>query len=149
MKKLLIFFGILLLFPLASAFYEGQTFTQSQIDGYDILTLTKQDIDLHATSYRVLSRYSVLVYYDYLEIYPQPDNTYIANYSHNYIILNAVEMGQMCYNQNNAVTLNCIKNVYIEGKTDLFLNYVRYDVNYYKTGIKNALLAWLDSLVGG
>jgi len=151
MKKILITLAILLMFPLVNAFYDGQTFTQTQIDNYDVSTLTKQDIDLHPTSYTILTRYSVKVYYDYLEIYPQIDGTYLVQYSHGRVIWNAEEMGEMCYNVTNPPThqayLDCVVNTYIPSKTDRFLNYVRHDAMYYKTGIRSYLINLLNGWI--
>ena len=140
---------VLSMFPLASAFTEGQTFTQTQIDNFDITTLNKNDIDLQLTGYSIRNRYSAILYYDYLEIFPDGQGVYVANYTSNGFIINAVEFGQECYTAgiSKADYITCIQDVYIEGKTDKFLDYVRYDIFYYKTGVKSALLAWLDTLI--
>ena len=146
--------GMMLLFiPMVlSEFSEDQIFTQEQIDEYDVTTLTRDDIQLTLVNFTITNRYSIGVYYNYLELMPFEAGTYKAVLMKNKrVTWNAAEMGKMCDTEmgiSKLAYLDCFLNEYIPSKNEKFLNYIKYDIYYYKTGVRSYIVNLLNSWIG-
>ncbi len=145
MKKLILIFLVLSMFPLASAYYENQTFTQLQIDNLDISTLTKEDIDLHPTGYSTY-RYLLYINFDYLDIFPD-GNGYRAQYVSGRISISAYDVIKGCLKPTKLQIFTCVRDEIVPDKTDLFLDYVKGNVLFYNSEIKGELISWVDEWI--